>query len=55
MLSVFKENLGSFAVLAIVILIIGLVVFKLIRDKKRGKRSCGCGCGSCPMKNECHK
>jgi hypothetical protein len=56
MLSVFKENLGSFAVLAVLILIVGLVVFKLIRDKKRGKSSCscGCGCGSCPMKDKCH-
>lgn len=54
MLSVFSENIGSFAVLAIVVLIIGIVAFKLIRDKKRGKSSCSCGCGSCPMSAECH-
>ena len=55
MLAFLSGNVGSFAVLAIILVVIGLVVFKLIRDKKRGKKSCGCGCGSCPMKNECHK
>ena len=54
MLSVFSENIGSIAVLLALALIIGLVAFKVIRDKKRGKSSCGCGCGSCPMSKECH-
>lgn len=56
MLSVFSENLGSIAVLGILAVIIGLVAFKIIRDKKSGKSSCSCGssCGSCPMKDKCH-
>ena len=54
MLSVFSENIGSIAILLALALIIGFVAFKVIRDKKRGKSSCGCGCGSCPMKDKCH-
>lgn len=56
MLSVFSENIGSIAVLLGLALIVGLVAFKIIRDKRRGKSSCSCGsgCGSCPMKDKCH-
>ncbi len=33
--------------------IVGLVIFKLIRDKKQGKSSCGCGCSNCPHSGVC--
>ena len=26
---------------------------KLIKDKKKGRSSCGCNCGSCPMSGSC--
>lgn len=38
---------GTALVLAIVILIVGAIIFKLVRDKKNGKSSCGCDCSSC--------
>ena len=32
----------------VLLLIVGAVLFKLIRDKRAGKNSCGCGCtGDC--------
>ena len=31
------------------------IILKIIKDKKAGKSSCGCGCSSCPMSGECHK
>ncbi len=46
---------------ATVLICIGLgailcaIVVKLIRDKKRGKSSCGCGCTQCAMSELCHK
>jgi hypothetical protein len=30
--------------------IVALTVAKLVRDKKRGKGTCGCGCANCPTK-----
>ncbi len=30
------------------------IVIKLIRDKKRGKTYCGCGCSNCAMSQICH-
>jgi hypothetical protein len=26
----------------------------MIRDKKAGKSSCGCGCANCAMAGKCH-
>lgn len=33
---------------------VGGAIYVLIRDKKQGKSSCGCGCSSCPMGDACH-
>ena len=44
-------NLSSLIVLLILVLIVGAVVFSLIRKKKNGESSCS-GCG---MKDCCHK
>ncbi|MBQ6625793.1 MAG: FeoB-associated Cys-rich membrane protein [Ruminococcus sp.] len=52
--SFFMENIATIAVLFVVAVIVGLVIFKLVRDKKRGKPSCNCGCGGCPMRDTCH-
>jgi len=35
--------------------IVGAIIYKMYRDKKKGKSSCGCNCSSCPMANKCHK
>ena len=35
--------------------IVAGIIVKMIKNKKEGKSSCGCGCGSCPMSSECHK
>lgn len=48
------SNIASIAVLLVVAVAIGAVVFKMVRDKKRGKSSCSCGCGGCPMSDSCH-
>lgn len=51
----FMENIATIVVLLVVVAIVGLVVFKLVRDKKRGKTTCSCGCGGCPMRDSCHQ
>jgi len=38
----------------VVLLILGLIVRSLIKDKKKGKSSCGCGCAHCAMAGSCH-
>ena len=48
-------NSGTIIVFVVLAVIVGLIIFKMYRDKKQGKSSCGCNCSSCPMSNECHK
>jgi len=35
--------------------IVAGIITKMVKDKKAGKSSCGCGCSNCPMSGECHK
>ena len=45
--------MGDIIVIAVLVLVIGLVVRGMIRDKKKGK-SCGCGsCKGCSMAGSC--
>lgn len=48
------SNIASIIILLVVVIAVGAVVFKMVRDKKRGKSSCSCGCGGCPMSDSCH-
>ena len=40
-------NLPTIIALIVVVAIVGLVIWKMIRDKKQGKGGCSCGCSSC--------
>lgn len=42
--------LGTIIVGAVLLAIVGAIVWKMISDKKKGKGSCSCGCGNC---NKC--
>ncbi|SHK10663.1 Virus attachment protein p12 family protein [Hathewaya proteolytica DSM 3090] len=51
------DNLSSIFVGTMVILLVALVLRTMIKDKKNGKRSCGCSCGGCkicPSAGICH-
>lgn len=54
MLDWITENGATIAVSAILLAVVGIIVFKMIKDKKAGKSGCGCGCGGCAMKDVCH-
>ncbi|MBQ9910950.1 MAG: FeoB-associated Cys-rich membrane protein [Lachnospiraceae bacterium] len=49
------NNLGTLIVAAVLVILVALVVVKMIRDKKKGKTSCGCGCEHCAMASKCHQ
>ena len=50
-----ENNLATIIISAILLTVIGLIVGFKIKNKKNGKRSCGCGCKSCAMSDVCHK
>ncbi|MDR1017497.1 MAG: FeoB-associated Cys-rich membrane protein [Lachnospiraceae bacterium] len=41
--------MGQVLVSLIIVAIVCLVVYKLFKDKKNGKSSCGCNCANCDM------
>ena len=54
MLNWITTNLGTIVVGAAVLAIAIGISGYLIRQKKRGKTSCGCGCANCPSQGHCH-
>ncbi len=49
------ENIGTIIVGIIILAVVAGITVKLIRDKNKGKTSCGCGCSNCPSSGICHK
>jgi hypothetical protein len=49
-----QENIGTILVCLVLLVIVGLVVGKMIKDKRQGKSSCSCGCSNCGMQGHCH-
>ena len=35
-------------------IVVVAIIVKGILNKKKGKSSCGCNCGNCPMSGKCH-
>lgn len=41
-------NLATWIVAAVLVLVLGAIVVRLVRNRKAGKSSCGCsGCSGC--------
>ncbi len=47
--------MGTAIVVTVLVVIVGLVIWSMVRNKKAGKTSCGCGCSTCPMAGKCHQ
>lgn len=53
MIAWLSANLINIALVAVLVLIVGLLLRGMIRDKKAGKSSCGCNCASCVACSGC--
>lgn len=53
MIAWLSANLINIALVAVLVLIVGLLLRGMIRDKKAGKSSCGCNCASCGACSGC--
>ena len=54
MLEWLYSNMANILIIAAVLGIVALVIFSMVRDKKTGRSSCGCGCANCAMAGKCH-
>lgn len=56
MAAFFSENLSTILIAAVLVFIVGAIVIKLVKDKRKGKSvGCNCGCKGCPSSSMCHK
>ena len=46
---------GTVVVLIIVAAVIAAIIWKMARNKREGRTSCGCGCESCALNGQCHE
>ncbi len=54
MLAWISANIGTLLICAALLAVVAAIVVGLVRDRKKGKSSCGCGCADCPMSGSCH-
>lgn len=50
-----SENIATILICIVLLGIVAAIIAGIIRDKKKGKSSCGCGCANCPMSDSCHQ
>lgn len=55
MLAWLSENIATILICVLLIAIAAAIIAGLIRNKKKGISSCGCGCANCPMSGKCHQ
>lgn len=55
MINFLLNNIGTIVISLIILLVVSSIIAKLVRDKRKGKSSCGCGCENCPSSGMCHK
>ena len=46
--------LPTVLICAVLVILVGLIIFSIVRDKKKGKSTCGCNCAHCAMAGSCH-
>ena len=54
MLEWLSQNIATIIICAVLAVIFGLMLWSLLRDKKKGKSSCCGGCAGCAMAGHCH-
>ena len=48
------ENLATIIICLVLAVIVAAIIIGLVRNKKKGKSSCGCKCDHCAMAGSCH-
>ena len=55
MLTWIMENMGTIVVSGILIIIVSAVIVSMVKGRRKGKSSCGCGRAGCAMNGVCHE
>ena len=55
MLKDIMDNAGTILISLALAVLVAWIICRMHKDRKQGKSSCGCNCGSCPMSGACHR
>lgn len=53
MLTWMMENMATIIISGILIMMVAAVIAGMVRSKRKGKASCGCGCAGCTASGFC--
>ena len=45
--------IATIIISVVLVAIVAAIIIKMVRDRKAGKSSCGCGCSDCPSSCAC--
>ena len=48
------QHIGTILIITVLIAFFALLIWSLVRDKRKGKTSCCGGCAGCAMAGHCH-
>ena len=54
MLAWLSQNAATIIICAVLIAVVAGIIVSMVKNRKKGKSSCGCGCANCPMSGSCH-
>ena len=54
MLAWLPNNIATVIISLVLAVIVALIIFSLVKNKKKGYSSCGCKCSHCAMSGSCH-
>ena len=54
MLEFLSAQLGTILTALVLLGLVCAVIVTMIRNRKKGKSACGCGCAHCAMDGACH-
>ena len=54
MLTWLSENIATIMICVALIAVVAAIIVSMVKNRRKGKSSCGCGCADCPMSGSCH-
>jgi len=49
------QNAANIIICLVLAAVVTAIIVSMVRNKMKGRSSCGCGCSSCPMSGKCHQ
>lgn len=54
MLAWLTENMATIIICALLFAVVTAIIVSIVKNKKKGTSSWGCGCANCPRSGSCH-